>query len=102
MLKVIISLKIMLLMKLDMIIKINPKCYHKSIYIILSQILEHIFGGYSAKFICICGISFYIYRLSKTGSKVKGMEKYTKNQNIHSCSGEHIYILEYIYIYISL
>jgi hypothetical protein len=48
------------------------------------QILEHIYGGSSAKFICIFGISFYIYRLSKTGSWIKGMEKYTKNQNIYS------------------
>jgi hypothetical protein len=32
----------------------------------VSQILEHIYGGSSAKFICICGVLFYIYRLSKT------------------------------------
>jgi hypothetical protein len=44
----------------------------------VSQIFEHIYGGSSAKFICICGISFYIYPLSKTGSKIRGMEKYTK------------------------
>jgi hypothetical protein len=44
----------------------------------ISQILEHIYGASSAKLICICGISFYIYRLSKTGSKIVGMEKYTK------------------------
>jgi hypothetical protein len=65
----------------------------------VSQILEHIYGRSSAKFICICGISFYIYRLSKTGSRIKGMEKYTKNQNIYSClSGEHMCVLECIYI----
>jgi hypothetical protein len=45
----------------------------------ISQILEHIYGGFSAKFICICDISFYIYRLSKTRSKIVGMEKYVKN-----------------------
>jgi hypothetical protein len=44
----------------------------------VSQILEHRYGGSSSKFICICGISFYIYRLSKTGSRIVGMEK---NQN---------------------
>jgi hypothetical protein len=32
------------------------------------QILEHIYGGSCSKFICICGITFYIYRLSNTGS----------------------------------
>ena len=69
----------------------------------ISQILEHIYGGSSAKFICICGVSFYIYRLSKTGSKIVGMEKYTKNQNIYSClSGEHMCVLECIYISIHL
>jgi hypothetical protein len=61
----------------------------------VSQILEHIYGGSSAKFICICGVSFYIYRLSKTGTRMVGMEKYTKNQNIYSClSGEHMCVLE--------
>jgi hypothetical protein len=30
----------------------------------VSQILEHIYGGSSAKFICICGISFYIYGIA--------------------------------------
>jgi hypothetical protein len=45
----------------------------------VSQILEHIYGGSITKFMCICcGISFYIYRLSKTGSRIVGMEKYTK------------------------
>jgi hypothetical protein len=44
----------------------------------ISQILEHIYGRSSTKFICICGISFYIYRLSKTGSKIIGVEKYVK------------------------
>jgi hypothetical protein len=65
----------------------------------VSQILEHIHGGSSAKFICICGVSFCIYRVSKTGFKIKGMEKCTKNQNIYSCvSGEHMCVLECIYI----
>jgi hypothetical protein len=44
----------------------------------VSQILEHIYGGSSSKFICICGISLYIYRLSRTCSKIFGMEKYIK------------------------
>jgi hypothetical protein len=44
----------------------------------ISQILEHIYGVSRNKFICICGISFYVYRLSKTGSKIIGMEKYVK------------------------
>jgi hypothetical protein len=49
----------------------------------VSQILEHIYGGSSSKFICICGITFYVYRLSNsnTGSRIVGMEKYFKNQN---------------------
>jgi hypothetical protein len=65
----------------------------------ISQIPEHIYGGSSAKFICICSVSFYIYRLSKTGSRIKGMEKYIKNQNIYSCaSDEHMCVLECIYI----
>jgi hypothetical protein len=65
----------------------------------VSQILEHTHGDSSTKLICICDISFYIYRLSKTGSKIKGVEKYTKNQNIYSClSGEHMCVLECIYI----
>jgi hypothetical protein len=64
----------------------------------VSQILEHTYHGCRANFICICGISFYIYRLSKIGSRIKGMEKYTKNQNIYSCcSGEHMCVLECIY-----
>jgi hypothetical protein len=46
----------------------------------VSQILNY--GGSSSKFICVCGISFYIYRPSKTGSRIVGMEKYTKNQYI--------------------
>jgi hypothetical protein len=63
------------------------------------QILEHIYGGFSTKFIFITGISLYVYGLSKTGSKIVGMEKYTKNQNIYSClSGEHMCVLECIYI----
>jgi hypothetical protein len=63
----------------------------------ISQILEHIYSGSSTKFICITNISFYVYRLSKTGSKIVGMEKYTKNQNIFSCfSGEHVCVLECI------
>jgi hypothetical protein len=86
-------------MKLNMIIKTNLKCYHISMYFQLkkkkhkkyldylngyvSQILEHIYGGSSSKFICICGISFYIYRLSKIGSKIVSMEKYRKNQYIY-------------------
>jgi hypothetical protein len=46
----------------------------------VSQILEHIFGDSSAKLICICGISLYIYRLSKTGSQIKIRKIYnTKN-----------------------
>jgi hypothetical protein len=65
----------------------------------ISQMFEHIYGGSSTKFICICGISFYVYRLSKTGSKMIGMEKYIKNKNMYSClSAEHMYILQYIYI----
>jgi hypothetical protein len=64
----------------------------------ISQILEHIYGGSGTKFICLTGISFYVYRLSKTGFKIVGMEKYTKNQNIYSClSGEHMCVLECIY-----
>jgi hypothetical protein len=66
----------------------------------ISQILGHIYCESSTKFICITDISFYVYRLSKTGSKIVYMEKYTKNQNIYSClSGEYMYILEYIYTY---
>jgi hypothetical protein len=65
--------------------------------------LEHIYGGSSTKFICICGISFYVYRLSKTGSKIIGMEKYIKNQNMYSClSGEHMRVSECIYISVYL
>jgi hypothetical protein len=65
----------------------------------VSQILEHIYGGSSFKFICICGITFYIYRLSNTGSRIVGMEKYIKNQNIYSCvSGEYMCVLECAYI----
>jgi hypothetical protein len=65
----------------------------------ISQILEHIYGGSSSKFICICGITFYVYRLSNTGSRIVGMDKYTKNQNIYSClSGDHMCVLECIYI----
>jgi hypothetical protein len=65
----------------------------------VSQILEHIYGGSSSKFICVYGITFYVYRLSNTGSRIVGMEKYLKNQNIYSClSGEHMSVLECIYI----
>jgi hypothetical protein len=41
--------------------------------------VEHTQGASSTKFICIIGISFYVYRLSRTGSKITGMEKYTQN-----------------------
>jgi hypothetical protein len=69
----------------------------------ISQILEHIYGDFSTKFICISGISFYIYRLSKIGSKIIGVEKYIKNQNIYNyLSGEHICVLEYIHISVYL
>jgi hypothetical protein len=86
-------------MKLDTTIKINPKCYHLYVFPTketetqkyldylngyISQILEHIYGGSSIKFICITGISFYVYRLSKTGSKIVGMEKYTKTQKTYT------------------
>jgi hypothetical protein len=57
----------------------------------ISQILEHFYGSSSTKFICICGTSFYVYRLSKTGTKIVDMEKYIKNPNIYPClSGEHV------------
>jgi hypothetical protein len=69
----------------------------------ISQILEHIYGGSSTNFICICGISFYVYRLSKTGTKIVGMEKYIKNQNIYACLFvEHMCVLECIYIAVYL
>jgi hypothetical protein len=36
----------------------------------ISQILDDILSGSSTKYIGILGISFYIYRLSRTGSKI--------------------------------
>jgi hypothetical protein len=61
--------------------------------------LDYLNSGSSSKFICICGITFYVYRLSNTGSLIVGMEKYIKNQNIYSClSGDHMCVLECIYI----
>jgi hypothetical protein len=69
----------------------------------ISQILEHIYGGSRTKFICICGILFYIYCLCKIGSKIKGMEKYIKNQNIYYCLfGEYMCVLKCIYIAVHL
>jgi hypothetical protein len=45
----------------------------------------------------------YIYRLSKTGSKIGGIENYIKNQNIYHClCGEHMCVLECIYIAVHL
>jgi hypothetical protein len=41
-----------------------------------SQILDHIPSGSSTKYIGILGISFYVYRLSKTRSKIEGLKKY--------------------------
>jgi hypothetical protein len=65
----------------------------------VSQILGHTYGGSSSKFIRICRITLYIYRISNTGSRIVGMEKYIKNQNIYSCvSGDHMCVLECIYI----
>jgi hypothetical protein len=49
----------------------------------VSQILDHIPSGSSTKYIGILGISFYIYRLSRTGSRIEGLEKYKKNQKIY-------------------
>jgi hypothetical protein len=63
-------------MKLDMIFKTNPKCYHISMYFqqkkkkhknieyhngCVSQILEHTYKKSNAKFVCICGILLYIF-----------------------------------------
>jgi hypothetical protein len=60
----------------------------------VSQILDHIPSGSSTKYIGILGISFYIYRLSRTGSRIEGLEKYIKNQNIYSClTIEHMCVL---------
>jgi hypothetical protein len=65
----------------------------------VSQILDHIPSGSSTKYIGILGISFYIYRLSRTGSRIEGLEKYIKNRNIYSClTIEHMCVLECIYI----
>jgi hypothetical protein len=44
-------------------------------------------------------VFYYIYLLSKTGSKIVGIEKYTKNHNIYNCLfGEYMCVLECIYI----
>jgi hypothetical protein len=64
---------------------------------------ENIYGGCSIKFIYICSISFYVYRLSKTGSKIVDIEKYIKNRNTYSClSGEHMCVLECMCISVHL
>jgi hypothetical protein len=102
---------IVLLMKLDTTIKINPGCYHIFVYFLqkkqtetekhidclngyISQILEHIYGGSSTNFICITGISFDVYRLSKTGSKTIDMEKFLKIKTYV----DRVYALQNIYI----
>jgi hypothetical protein len=65
----------------------------------VSQILDHIPSCSSTKYIGILGISFYIYRLSRTGSRIEGLEIYIKNQNIYTClTIDHMCVLECIYI----
>jgi hypothetical protein len=69
----------------------------------ISQILEYVYGIFDDKFICICGILFYMHRLSKTGSKIVGMEKYINNQNTYAClSGVYVCVLECVYIAVHL
>jgi hypothetical protein len=65
----------------------------------ISQMFDHIPSGSSTKYIRILGNSFYIYRLSRTGSKIVGLEKYIKNKYIYTClTIEHMCVLECIYI----
>jgi hypothetical protein len=65
----------------------------------ISQILEHIYGSSSAKFICICGISFYVYRLSKTGTKICWYGEVYKESE-HICLfiwRTYVYLRMYLY-----
>jgi hypothetical protein len=65
----------------------------------VSHILDHIPSSSSTKYTGILGISFYVYRLSRTGSMIEGLEKYIKNKNTYTClTIELMCVLECIYI----
>jgi hypothetical protein len=73
----------------------ETKKYLDYLNVYVSQILDHTPSGSSTKYIGILGISFYIYRLSRIGSRIEGLEKYIKNQNTYTCfTIDHMCVLE--------